>query len=436
LSKMTLDSRMLIVVGSFVTQFTVIGCLFAYGVFFTALEAELGWSRTLLSVSTSLAFLISGCLAIVAGRLSDRFGPRWVLTASGVVFGCGYALLSTAQEPWHMVLLFGVFLGIGMCTTDVVTLSAVARWFTARRGVMTAIVKIGTACGQVIMPLVAALVIAAFGWRIAFFTIGLFALVVLLGSAQLLKFKPTVSARPGSIQSESVHSVSIPAEPVQGVSNESSDSVLSDSVPLASTQNDANELPFSAVCRMRQFWIFCGIQFAFLPALMTIPVHIAAHGVDLGMSTSLAAGVLSTIGAVSILGRFSLGLIIDRVGGRFGLLICFLLLLASLLWLRWLAEPLLLFAFAIVYGFAHGGLFTTVSPTLAEYFGMAAHGTIFGVVVFFGTLGGAAGPLLTGWVFDSSGSYLLAFNALAVLAAVGLVLALSLGRPKHELIGQ
>jgi len=144
-------NRAPIVFGASLVQFTVIGGLFAYGVFFSALETELGWSRTVMSACTSLAFLIMGLLAIGVGRLSDRFGPRGVLAASGAIYGCGYSLLYFVTEPWHAILLFGIAVGIGMATHDIVTLSTIARWFQKKRGRMTGIVKVGTAAGQIVV---------------------------------------------------------------------------------------------------------------------------------------------------------------------------------------------------------------------------------------------------------------------------------------------
>ena len=96
------------------------------------------------------------------------------------------------------------------------------------------------------------------------------------------------------------------------------------------------------------------------------------------------------------------------------------------MFLRLIDLPILLFTFALFYGFAHGGLFTVVSPIVAEFFGMQSHGVIFGTILFFGTLGGAAGPLLCGRIYDLTGSYDLAFTILAALAFIGLILVFSL----------
>lgn len=107
-------------------------------------------------------------------------------------------------------------------------------------------------------------------------------------------------------------------------------------------------------------------------------------------------------------------------------MLCLLPLIASLIAFLFVETTSLLFAAVALYGFAHGGLFTVVSPTIAQYFGTRAHGMLFGTIVFFGTLGGAFGPILAGWIFDVTGTYFQAFGILATLAATGLVLALFL----------
>jgi len=136
-----------VVFGACLTQFTVIGLLFAYGVFFKVFEDEFGWSRTLLSSCSSVAFLVMGTLAIVGGRMSDRYGPRIVLCISGALFSLGFVLASQLSQPRQLIVVFGLLLGVGLSTHDVVTLSTVARWFERKRGIMTGVVKTGTAVG-------------------------------------------------------------------------------------------------------------------------------------------------------------------------------------------------------------------------------------------------------------------------------------------------
>jgi MFS family permease len=382
------DPRYKVVFGAWLTQFTVIGLLFSYGLLFKIFETEFGWSRTLLSACTSLAFLMMGVLAIFSGRLNDRYGPRAVLGVAGTLYGLGFALISQVSEPWHLFAIFGLLLGVGLSTHDVVTLSTVARWFQRRRGVMTGVVKVGTAAGQVAIPPLAALLIAGLGWRPAVVTLGILAALLLLVAAVAMKSPPKTAER-------------TPQAPEDSIS-------------------------FREVRRTRIFWTLCAIQFLFFPALTTVPLHIVVHGMDLGMTAALAAGLVSVIGAASVAGRLTVGTLSDRISAKHVFTICFVPLIASLLTFLAVETPGPLFAAVAVYGFAHGGLFTVVSPTIAEYFGTRAHGATFGTVLFFGTIGGALGPILAGRVFDTTDSYALAFASLAGLATIGLMLVLSL----------
>jgi len=153
------------------------------------------------------------------------------------------------------------------------------------------------------------------------------------------------------------------------------------------------------------------------------------------MTAAIAATLLSVIGASSIVGRMAMGMFADRIGGKKAFIFCFLPLIASLLALLAIDHTgWLLFVAVCVYGFGHGGLFTVVSPTIAEYFGTRAHGTVFGAVVFFGTIGGASGPILAGRVFDVTGSYAVAFATLAAMAVLGLALVLSLPSARRVVV--
>ena len=262
-----MDSRYLIVFGACLTQFTVIGLLFSFGVFFSVLEVEFGWSRTLLSSAVALAALVMGLLAVFAGRLCDRFGPAPVLAGAGLLFGTGFSLISLVGEPWHLFVLFGLFIGVGMSTHDVATLSTIARWFVRRRGIMTGVAKVGTATGQMTLPPVAALLIGGVGWRNAALALGIAAAVLLLVASASMRRPPPDQA----------------------------------SMPSASPARRGGG--FAEIRRSRVFWTLCAAQFLFFPTLMTVPLHIAVHGMDLGMTRGVAAALLTVIGGASIAGR-------------------------------------------------------------------------------------------------------------------------------------
>jgi MFS family permease len=199
----------------------------------------------------------------------------------------------------------------------------------------------------------------------------------------------------------------------------------------STTPNSNTDLPLAVIARSKLFWYICMAEFAAFFSIFTIVVHIVPHARDIGLSPTIAAGLLSTIGGVSMLGRVVMGAASDRLGGRRSLIICFIMLLASLVWLLLASNAWLLYLFAIVYGFAHGSLFTVVSPAIAELFGTHSHGLLFGFVLFSGTLGGSIGPLLAGFLFDQTGTYQVVLGVLVFMALCGLFLA-TLLHPKQN----
>ncbi len=369
-------------------------------------ENEFGWSRATISGASSLAFVTMGVLAVVAGKLNDRIGPRVLISASAVLFGVGYAMLSSVQAPWQLFLFYGLLAAVGFSAHDVVTLSTVTRWFVRRRGAMTGIVKAGTGVGQLLVPVIAAMLIAAYGWRSAAFIIGTASLVILVVVAQFLRRDPrAVDQYPDGVETQ----IGRP--------------------PVGSRETG---MTLAEAAATRQFWTLCAIQLAVFFSLLTIMIHIVPHATDLGVAPAVAAMILSTIGAVSIAGRLTIGTLFDRLGGGRSLTICFAVLLTSFVLLQLAETTWMLFLFAIIYGFAHGGFFTVMSPTLAEFFGIGSHGVIFGMVLFSGTIGGATGPLLAGILFDKTGSYEVAFLILTGFGLLGLLLTSTLRPMKPQ----
>ena len=391
-----------IVAAGFVTQAVTVGAMFTYGVFFKVFQGEFGWSRAIVSGASSLAFLVMGAAAVLAGGLNNKLGPRLLMSVSAVFIGVGYCLMAFMDSAWQLYLFYGVVVGIGYCTHDVVLLSTVARWFVARRGMMSGIVKVGTGVGQFIAPLAAASLLAAIGWRQAYLLIGAASMLVLVLVAQVMRRDPA----------------DLGLQPAHGMDAQQS-----------SFKVRPPDASFAAATRSRHFWTLCLAEFLIFFCLFTVVVHIVAHGQDSGLASSVAAAILSTIGAVSMVGRVTMGHINDKIGGRSSLLICFLMLISGLACLQIETRPWTLFAFAVIYGFAHGGFFTVMSPTVAELYGTRSHGQLFGIVWSFGCFGGSIGPILTGYLFDSLGSYRIAFNLLTLLALIGFFLIFSIKTP-------
>lgn len=376
-----------------------VGVYVTYGVFFNSLIAEFGWSRTAISGASSLAFFIMGIIGIFVGRFNDKFGPKKLMTISAFFLGIGYMLMSKLTAIWQLYLFFGIIFGIGLSSVDVIALSTIARWFARKRGMMTGIVKVGTGAGQFTLPLVASVLISIYGWRNAYFLIGAAALVALFVIARVLRRDPGKTEAPKEL--------------------EGSDQKLQ---PEAA----AVGLGLEEALRTVQLWTICTVNLTLVFCLMSIMVHIVPHARDLGVSAPQAAIVLSSIGGVSMLGRFIAGITIDRIGSKRVMIICFFLLISGLLWLQKANALWMLLVFAGVYGIAHGGFFTAISPIVAELFGIESHGVLFGIVVCFGATGGAVGPILAGYIFDVTASYNLYFWLITIMATISLGLMFSI----------
>ena len=388
-----------IVAACFLIQGIGIGSYIAYGVFFPSLLDAFGWSRTTISGAASMAFLLMGLLGILMGALNDRFAPRIIMTVTGIILGGSYLLLSRVNSAWQLYLYFGLLTGIGLSGIDVIALTTTSRWFAARRGVMTGLVKVGTGAGQLLLPFLAGVCITRLGWRSAYGIIGLIVLVFIVGAGLLLRRDP---AQMGQVP--------------DGRSNPHD----------GDTTWMESGLSFAEALRTGPFWMLGALNLLAVASMFVIMVHIVPHATDLGIATLQAAGILSTIGGVSMLGRLSVGFAIDEIGSRKCMQICLVILIGSFIWLQVARDVGMLYAFAAIYGIAHGGIFTVISPLVAELFGIRSHGALFGIVAFGGTVGGAIGPLLAGLVFDLTRSYHLIFMALIGLASISLLLALLL----------
>ena len=395
--------NLLIVFACFMIQAVGVGVMVTYGVFFTFLADDLGWSRASISGASSLAFFLSGAGAIIIGRLNDCYGPQNLMRLCAILMGAGLMLMSQVSELWQLYAFYGLLFGTGLGSVDVIALTTTARWFTSSRGMMTGFVKVGTGAGQFFIPALASILIVVYGWRSAYFYIGIVAMLSLLCVAQVLK-------RDRAHQTLVEHSAE----------------------KSGSNRVDGDCLGVREAFRTRQFWTICFAYGLIVFCLLVILVHIVPHATDLGLTAPVAAGVLSTIGAVSIIGRLAAGFTIDRSGSKRIIVTSCLVLIAGLLWLQIADTCWMLYLFACIYGLAHGGFFTGISTLVAEIFGIKSHGGIFGIVVFFGTTGGSIGPILAGHLFDMTNSYTMAFRIIVVISMVGFALILSL-KPIEEI---
>ncbi len=396
------------VVGASVLIMSIMwGVYYAFGVFFKPVLNEFGWTRAMTSGAFSLASIVNAFLAIAMGGLTDRFGPRTVMTLCGLLLGVGFFLMSQISAVWHLYLFYGILVGAGMSGAFIPLLSTVARWFVKRRGVMTGIVAAGSGVGILIGPPWAIRLISIYGWRVSYAILGSIVLLVVVLSAQFIKGDPT-----------QVGQVAYGANQVE----------------QERLNPGADGLSLKETVYNSQFWVFFATGFCYGFPVFSIMVHIVPHAIESGISAISAANILATVGGLSILGKVLLGRAGDMIGSRKTLILGFILMSTALIWLVPAKTPWMLFSIAGIFGFAFGGCAVSQSPLIAELFGLRSHGLIFGVFTVSVMSGGAIGPLLAGYIFDMTNSYQLSFIICAVISLIGIILTafLKLGRVKEK----
>ncbi len=385
----------LIVGLAFIIMFVLWGAFYAFGIFFKPILKEFGWTRAMTAGAFSLCSIVQGLLSIAMGGLTDKFGARLVMTLCGLLLGVGYLLMSQLSVIWQLYLFFGAIVGAGMGGSFTPLMSIVARWFMKKRSTMTGIVAAGTGFGALIAPPVVSRLVSSYGWRVSYVILGGIVLGIVVVCAQFIRHEP---ARMG--------------QAAYGDDGER-EKVLN---------QDFKELSLREAVYTRQFWTLFGMIFSLGFCVFAIMVHIAPHATEIGISTTSAANILATIGGASILGKVLLGKTADRIGNRRTFIIGFILMLAALSMVLPTKGELMLYLFAVVYGFGFGGCIASESPIVAELFGLSSHGLILGVISFSFLLGGAFGPFLFGFIFDITGSYQWGFLACGVVSFIGLIL--------------
>ena len=368
-----------VVAGTFAVTFVGFGAAYSFSAFLVSLQHDFDASRG----SVSLVFSLAGCLyfalGIVSGPLADRWGVRWFAVMGMVVTAAGLALASVAQSLTQVYVAYGLGVGLGVGCSYVPAVGAVQRWFFRRRGFASGLAVSGIGVGTLIVPPFAAYLIAAFGWRAAYLTLGVFALVVGAGLAFLIDDDPR---RRGLGPDGDAVPANMPLPPAAGAE-------------VGKAVRSPRFIGLYAACFVCAFGLF--VPF----------VHLVPYALDHGIAQNSAVLLLGAIGVGSTAGRFLLGGLADRLGRPLSFLMMFLGI--GLSFVIWAVSTTFmpLAVFALVYGVFYGGFVALAPAVVIDYFGGRNAGSLIGILytsVAFGTL---VGPTFAGYAYDISHSYLL-----------------------------
>jgi MFS family permease len=378
----------------------------SFSIFYVAVLQDFGWTRAATAATFSIFTIVYGLNSLVAGGLVDRFGPRVMLPAGGIVLGLGLIALTQMTEIWQFYLLFGVVIAVGLSTLGSVPSYAVlSNWFVKKRGTALGFATAGIGIGTLILVPVLQGVIDSHGWRTAYLVLGLVTLAVI----------PMITAvfqrhRPQSLGLLPDGEIA----PQTGTVVESKAEMVRRDVLVVDKEWASREWTLGEAGRTRRFLFIFAARCLELGVLQLFLVHQAAFFVDMGFDTLVAAGIVATVGFVGSFGKILWGALSDRIGreisyslgfslGTVGVLILLTIQPGSPVWIA--------YAYAIVYGFCYG-MSAVIMPALAaDIFHGKRYGVILGGIYIGGGIGSAVGAFLGGFIHDVTQSYAWAFGA-------------------------
>ena len=396
-----------VVIAGVVIYATLLGSYQAFGVFFKPIQSEFGWSRAITATAFFIGTITMAVLAPIVGHLSDRYGPRLIITAVGISGTIGYSLVSQVQTQWQLYACF-VLMGSGGAFF-VPLLAVVSRWFTLRRGLALGLTGMGGGIGQALFSPLAQILIDNVGWRHAYLILAGIMVVVVISAAQILRSSPK----------------EIGLLPYGERGN--GDVKVSGNRPAS-----APALKLSQAIHNKVFWMILLATGTGHLTYQMIWVHLVPYVTDpgIGVSSMVGAGLMSVIGWSNVAGKLFMGGLSDRIGPRATLIICYGVSGVAMLWLMVAKALWMLYLFSFVLGFFYGGGIPLQPALVGTIFGLSSLGAVAGGVQSGTSAGGAIGSVLGGWIYDVTGSYHYAFLVGVILFFTSMTLVALVRKPK------
>ncbi len=425
--------------GWWIVAITFAGTFFATGIHDTVfsvllkpISADLGWSRTQISLPISLSLWVGALLSPFVGRMLDKRGPRLLSSAGAFIIGLVYMLLSVMGQFWQ----FALFYPFGRVSSQATMLGSVAsgsvsKWFIRRRGRALGIQSMAIGLGGATLSLAAQLIINRWGWRAVFVVFGLAMwFVVVIPAALFLRRRPedmgllpdgdTEPVADGTAAGTGHHSHGHGLHGHHGHHG----------------QARVREADFTVrqALASPSLWLLVAISVISSTGTGAIHLHTAAYLTDVGITPTTAAAVVSVSALVGALGSFLWGFLGERLPTNWAFVIIYLGAAASVLVLASVRAAATAFAFAFLFGLSTRGGHVISALATANYFGRNNIGAIQGMVVPIQTAGLGFGQIFAPMIHQASGSYRLAFLILAGLYAVAAMIGIAVRPPKDPAV--
>lgn len=375
------------------------GSFSTFSIFFLPISNEFGWSRAEISLAMSMSSIVSGVLALGTGWLTDRLGPRLVITVFGSFLGISALLTAMVSELWQFQLNYALVNALGTSIIFAPMMATIARWFIKKRSMMTGIVQTGLGFSGFIFAPLASWLILSYGWRTAYVVIGIICLIGVIVPGLFFRRDPhEMGQLPDGESVEMAPAVARPKPP--------------------------GSLNLKQALATSQFWVLAGLFFAFGFCRSTFIAHIVPHVQDLGFTLSDGANIMAVITISSILGRVGIGKLADVIGSRPALVIAYAVTTADMVWGMMTTQLWGLYIYAFVFGFSWGAQAVVRFSATAEAFGLRSAGVVMAALgMAENTVAAALGVWLAGYLFDITGTYSIIYIIGLVISIGGVILA-------------
>ena len=400
-----------VLAASFLLNVISAGCgPISFSFFVTSLERAFHWSRTEIMTGFTLFFICAAVSAPFAGRMVHRYGARKVVSAGALASCIGYLLLSQMSNLWQYYIGYAL-IGAGVAATGpVITTLIVSNWFIRRRGMAIGAMSMGAGtAGMIFTPLVIVYMLPTLGLSqtyIIYAAITAFLAVPL--SALVIRTEPAdMGQLPDGRDASEIAAIA------------------------ADRATAARGITFRNALGTQAFWLLA-FAILFVSTHMGVMQNQVPHLEDLGFTAGIVASAMTIVAVMSTLGTLVFGWLSDRINVKISGIIAVILLTISIVLLINIditSPNWLIWTYAFILGLGIGGWMPVMSLLASVNFGLLAYGTIYGALNACQSIGAAAAPIFSGYLFDRTGTYETAFIITAVLIALGLPIILAVRRP-------
>lgn len=409
----------IVVLIAFLTMALNYSIRYSYPIFFVALEEQFGWSRTATYFAYTLQLQIYGLLGVVAGVIYDKVGPRVLFPIGAAIIFTAMIFCSQLDSLWQLYLFAGVMVPLGTITIGIVPHTALVNtWFVKKRGLASGLATAGLGVGMGVSGLLGQSLISAFGFRWAY---AIFGIIVLGGVVPLvLLFQKRRPEDLGLLPDGDR-----PDSEVRDVPQKRRKKEKPPVDAIVDREWAGREWPLREIVRTGRFWVFFAAKFFLVFGVYAVLIHQVHFAVGLGFSKMTAAAVFGVTGLVGSLGKISMGYLSDRIGREVTHTLIMVLATLGIVTLMNIQDPSqawMLYTYAVLYGLGYGAIAAILPPMLADVYGVKALGASYGLSVLGSGLGGSLGPLFAAYLYDTTGSYQVAFTTAIAFLAVTIVL--------------